>query len=684
MPWYRTNRMQRRDSCHQQHHHPEQPRPQWLAPSETMPAHAIDHFGSDAAPRSHERATVVADRARTARVALEVAVRTEQSPLRHDSMIGEKRRSQQRFPVSRTGSLALALAGAAAACSSGGREAPNLPPTIVTAAFVGASGTPAAGDELLLVFSEDVTLSGAALTDADVALSGNSTLGTVTAAAVQVAPRTIAVTLGAGVSFTPGVTQVALSLVNDAVRDQSGLLGKGGTAVTIGDSDGASPTIGNLTIADVDGLLNGAGPAGGTLQVPPNGWTIDLAFTDNVGIDVSRTQVTASVAVSTSAGTQVAGTNLFPFLTTAASTLTSASLAVPSTTAFPGGPFTLTCVVIDLSGLASAPSSFAATCRAFADDLRPFETNVNTQQVWFLDFSRDVESFTTSTITGGVSVDVVNGANGRSDFEDLLLILGLTSATPIANVQGSSNSNDVAIAAFETALVTNLASLYSGTNVAFTLTQPGAAFGSNSSVPYSSFGYSQISIAGASSQAGVLGVAIFDPSNATQNDDTRTDFSGVRLGVFLHTIADAGMGPPGSSAFRLTFAPLAPALGGTAIGDDPLDGQRLLGTQSDSRRNQIDAAIQDFGRFVAVVTAHECGHSMGLVRNGAMPVGLYGNDPVNFPGSQDGHIRTAALFPTGATNVMSPALSYSTAIHAATAFNSLNLAYLREQVFYGN
>jgi hypothetical protein len=42
-------------------------------------------------------------------------------------------------------------------------------PTIVTAAFSGASATPAAGDTLLLFFSEQVTLSpGALLTNADV------------------------------------------------------------------------------------------------------------------------------------------------------------------------------------------------------------------------------------------------------------------------------------------------------------------------------------------------------------------------------------------------------------------------------------------------------------------------------------------------------------------------------------
>ena len=158
----------------------------------------------------------------------------------------------------------------------------------------------------------------------------------------------------------------------------------------------------------------------------------------------------------------------------------------------------------------------------------------------------------------------------------------------------------------------------------------------------------------------------------------------TRLGIFLHTIVNAGLGPPGASQFRLTFGPFAPGLGGTAIGADPADGNRLTGSNTDARAGDIDTAIADFARFCAVVTAHECAHSMGLVQNGAMPAGLYGDDATNFPGSSDGHIRNLTLFPAGATNVMSPSLSYTTAIHPATAFNRLNLAYLREQVTYGN
>ena len=351
---------------------------------------------------------------------------------------------------------------------------------------------------------------------------------------------------------------------------------------------------------------------------------------------------------------------------------------------FPSGPLTLTCLVVDASGLGSTPTSFQASVRPFTDVLRPFETATNSSQVWFLDFARDIESYTTSTISGGVSVDVVATANGRSDFEDLLRIVGLNSSTPIANTQGSEDSNVVAQNRFKTTLLQQLSELYSGANIQFTLTRPSGAFGSSSSVSYASIGYSQISIAGASTSAGVLGVAIFDPSNDTQNDNTRTDFLGTRLGIFLHTIVDSGLGPPSSSLFRLTFGPFTPALGGTPIGNDPQDDERLNGTVTDARFDEIFAAIDDLARFCAVITAHECGHSMGLVQNGAMPLGLYGNDTTNFPGSSDGHIRTAALFPAGASNVMSPTLSYSIALNPATTFNSLNLAYLREQVFYGN
>jgi hypothetical protein len=595
-------------------------------------------------------------------------------------MIGTISTPQQRFPVL----LALAAVLLAACGGGGGGGSGDAAPTLVSASFVGGSGVPAPGDTLRLLFSEPVVLgTGLAVSDADVLLPSNATLGTVTAAPTLQGTNSVVVTLGAGVSFAPGTTTIALAPTQDAVRDASGKLAAPSTPVVITAGDGTAPTITNVTVAGIDGALNGTGAAGGTLQVPPNGWTIDLGYSDNGTIDTASTRITASVTVGTTAGSQPAGTDLRPLLTAVSAGATTASYRVPSSMTFPSGPLVLTCLVVDDSGLGSDPQTFACSVRQFADSLRPFETGNNPAQVWFLDFSRDVESFSTSTIPGGVSVDVTAVANSRSDFEDLLLVLGLASATPIANTQAGADSNEVVRNRFKATLLQQLQALYSGTNIQFTLTRPSGTFGSSSSVNYGSFGYSQISVAGASTSAGVLGVAIFDPNNATQNDNTRTDFQGSRLGIFLHTIVDAGFGPPGSSQFRVTFAPFATALGGTPIGNDAQDDERLNGTVTDGRGDDLFTAVDDLARFCAVITAHECGHSMGLVQDGAMPLGLYGDNP-NFPGSSPGHIRNSALFPAGSSNVMSPTLSYSIALNNATAFNSLNLAYLREQVFYGN
>ena len=599
-------------------------------------------------------------------------------------MIGTKPYPPQRFVGASFLCFVTACLAACSGSSSGG-PANDALPTIVTASFSGSSSTPAAGDTLVLAFSEAVTLvAGALLTDEDLTLSGGATLGDVTAAPTTIGSNSISVVLGAGVAIVPNTTTIALGEMNDAIRDGNGQLGNGGTPVTIGSSDGSPPIIANVTIAGIDAELNGTGAAGGTLQLPANGWTIDLTYSDNTGVATAQTQITASITVFTGSGPQSAGTNLVPFLTEVSASNTGASYQVPSAVTVPNGPITLTCTIVDVSGLASTQSTFDASVRAFSDPLQPFETNVNASQVWFLDFDRDLESFTTSAAGLGVQVNQVNGANGTSDFEDLLLILGLTSTTPLANVQGSLNSNEVVLDRFKTELLEDLATLYSGANITFTLTQPAGTF-SSSSVPYNSFGYSQISIAGAASDPGVLGLAIFDPSNTTQNDNTQDDFQTKRLGVFLHTIIDDGMQAPSATLFRLTYDPFAPSLSGTPIGNDvPDDAARLNGTLPGTRQTAIDTAISDLARFTALVTAHECGHSHGLVENGAMPIGLYGDDDTNFPGSQDGHIRNTSLFPVGSTNVMSPSLSYTTATSPSSVFNSLNLAYLREQVFYGN
>ncbi len=635
----------------------------------------------------------------------ERAERTSRTFSSVDSLVGRRHAGNVRSLAtvhsrrkrrSHEGLVAFAWRCALAACAAcggggGGGSGDSTPPVVIAAAFVGASSTPAPGDALVLSFDEDVTAqAGAAVTDATFALSSGDTLGTGTAVDAQPDSRSVRLVLGSGASFSPGTSTIAFAATNTVVRDVAGNLGSAGSPVVIGDSDGAAPTIASITVAAIDAALNGDGPAGGVLQVPQNGFPIDLAFADTassgaaLGVDAARTRITASVAVTAGGATRTAGTDLAPFLTLASHSSTSARFLVPPTVALPQAPLVWSVVVFDLGGLASSPRSFACSARIATDALRPFETTANAQQVWFLDTSRDVESFTTTTIAGGARINIVAGASGRSDWLDVLHVMGLQTTTPQSN--GTTDSNALALTQLQDAILAELADFCSGCNIAFRFTQPSGSFGATASFLYASFGYSQICLGGsAGSSEGILGVAQFDPNNTRQNNNCLLE-SGVspRLGVFLHTIADDGFRSASTSAFRLLFNQFAPALGGSPIGTVTDDLQRLLGSVNDLRAVRMRAAIADIARYVAVVTAHECGHSMGLVQNGSMPTGLYGNDPVNFPGSTDGHIRNTSLFPTGGINIMAPSLSYALATDPATAFNSLNLAYLREQVLYGN
>src|SRR5690606_30097922 len=155
--------------------------------------------------------------------------------------------------------------------------------------------------------------------------------------------------------------------------DLAGNLATAGGSVAIGQSDGTPPTITNLTIAGVDDLLNGTGAAGGVLQVPRTGFTIDLAYTDTgFGVDPAQNVISASVAVSASSGVQASGTHLRPCLTPVTLTAAAASYALPATTVFPEGPVTLSATVVDSGGLGATAITFPCTVRNLTAALQPF------------------------------------------------------------------------------------------------------------------------------------------------------------------------------------------------------------------------------------------------------------------------------------------------------------------------
>ncbi len=586
--------------------------------------------------------------------------------------------------------LTLLLAAALGACSSGGSGG-GASPVLVAATFVGAGATPAAGDYLLLQTSADVELqTGAILDDTDVELSGG-TLGAVSFVPMLDSPRIVRVVLGTGVSFQPGTTTITFSTENDVVRSTSGALAVPGTPKTIEAGDGDAPTITGLTIEGIDSELNGTGPAGGRLQVPRTGFDIDVDARDtSSSVDAMRTMLWSDGPVAVNGQNRAAGQDLATALTITLSG-ERISLAVPANVVFPPGEATITAMVTDDTGRASAPVSFTFRTIDATDSIRPLEDG----QHWFLDTSRDVESYdvqTNTLQTRITEVAVVTGANGRSDVEDLMLVVGLEATAPLPGVSGGQDSNQVVFAAWQAQVLSDLDRLYDGANVDFTFAGSGAFPSGRISVPYADFSFSRICIAGSADDtgtSGTLGAALLDPHNKFHEDDCVLDFQGMRLGIFLHTAVRFGSVTGVTSTWRTIFDPFTPAIGGTPIGGDAQDGARLTGTLVDNRANQIAEAILAFARLTAVVTAHECGHSMGLVADGPMPQGLYGGDPVNFPLSRgldpsaaEGHIQNTDLFPPGSQNVMSPAIDFDSSLSPSTAFNTLNRAYLHERALY--
>jgi hypothetical protein len=507
--------------------------------------------------------------------------------------------------------------------------------------------------------------------------------------------RSLRISLGTGVNFTVGSSTLDLLQGQDVIQDGGGLLLSSNNPVTISNSDGDRPTIDSMTLNGVPSLLNGEGAAGGTLQVPTTGFQIDLGYSDtSSAIDTGSLVVTSSVAVTVSGNTKAAGTNLISFFsgTPGAS---SASLSVPSIMVFPTGSQTLTVTVADTTGNFSSPRTFNFSVHDLTDALRPFETNNNSRQLWFIDTARDLDSLGSSTSNGGITINLSasTGANGTSDLIEELRVVGLltTDAQAIPNVSGSKDSNEVSLDLLKAQIKEQLGVLYQGVNIEFSFTDPLGFPSGSSSVLYANATHSRISLT-ARSLGGVLGLAFFDPNNAHQEDNTlhpgSTPPATQRLGVFLRTVTSSAINISGST-FRLTLDAFIDHRG-TPIGEDSGDKTRLQNllakASGDSRQSSMELAYRRLGRFLAVVLAHECGHSMGLVQDGAQPTGLYGGDSVNFPGSTSGHISlsSSGLYGSSAQEVMEPSLSFTKSLDSGTGFNDLLKAYLKETGLYGN
>ncbi len=391
------------------------------------------------------------------------------------------------------------------------------------------------------------------------------------------------------------------------------------------------------------------------MQVPPAGFTLDVVANDPT--DYALDPGTFSIEVIGS-GAPVTSARLFELATITRDRLT---WRVPADLAFALGEYQVVARVSDLSGneAVSSPLTFQVV-PAEAQRL-PFE---RTHVVW-------------------VRADLDRDGNGQPDFLDDLVKLGLATRGDPAGINARMH-----------ALVRD--AVVARTNQMLGRRADGAAIDAGSVAMRLSvrrpLGVAHMPIAlggldpegparrvyGAES-TGVLGRAFFDKYNNQVNDQNIATRPG--LGVFpgelflFQAEIHRRVYPGFVTTFARRFLPLAPEMGGTPAGAHPDDATVVAatfdyGSATNTQRTRHDAiftAADDWAAAIGVILAHEIGHSVGLVADGANPIGLHGDASL--------HNDVA-----GSADVMSAAVGYDSLVLLDYSFRDLNMAYLRQRL----
>ena len=354
----------------------------------------------------------------------------------------------------------------------------------------------------------------------------------------------------------------------------------------------------------------------------------------------------------------------------------TASWVVPAELRAPSGEVTVTATVADSLGNRSEPSALTFRVSPRSDPPAPLEV----EDHWVLEFDRDHFTITATTDPGGsVLVDVQEKPDGLADYEQDLAILGL--ARPEAHAGSEESVLSDIVVAWTKETVRGYVYRHFGrepdgsaqgdaANIRFHLTEPGGRV-------------SRMSIGGDDPVPGyTIGRAEFDSRNSRRNDNTSSE-----LGIFTTNIVEYHINA--SYLFRSRFEAFTPGRG-TPIGTDPID-RIILGDgfdrsspasslEANRRYDRLVDAVDAWSRMVALVTAHEIGHSLGLVANGPPPGGLFGgerNAVFAGPYTNAFHLDTVG------GNIMSAALSFYNALldgEEAPRFNALHWAYLLGRV----
>ncbi len=546
-------------------------------------------------------------------------------------------------------------------------------PTLSSISPVSAATGVAPSSVVTLTFSEAVDPSTLA---ANVQLElGN---GTIVASRVDVSDDWDTVTL------TPD-TELATSTAH-TVRVKSGLLDASGNAIvaltrtfTTGTGvDTTAPTIVDVQVADLRSDMDGSGTYVNATGVNTafdsylgrSGWRVVVTFADEggAGIDPSTFSAKASVAVGTAAANAELAAQFVV-------THTQASWRVPATFQFTAGEnVTLTFLVKDRAATPNTSTSTVITFDVVDKDTLAAATvggdhdPMDARRTWLLRGDSDNYTATFHELADNVvtpaderdrGVTTTLGGNGIRDVQEALELVGLNSGSmttaAAATVSGTNRgTNDIAYTLFmrshRAAVRERFRIDADGTRDA---SSPDIEFliegeqGSLSSPPLwsttnaqtSTRPFSEMTLGGTAgadtSQFGlsnsVLGQAWLDPRNRVEvaniNDGTNN-----ATGVYMIHYLDFEL--PSTGRLRTEVADRFLTLwGGTPLGEHASDDDVLAGTfdrttstntTHNARYDDIMDGIDFVALLVSSTTAHEVGHSIGLVAVGAPKTGLFG------------------------------------------------------------
>jgi hypothetical protein len=528
------------------------------------------------------------------------------------------------------------------------------------------------------------------------------------------------------VSLTAGVADLCGNAFSALTR----------TFTTSSGTDTTAPTVDAVVVeslpASVDGsgtYVSSAGTAGQAfdLYLPRDGWSIDVAFSDagGAGIDPTTFSAKCSVAVGSSAANAELASN---FTVTA----TGATWRIPSTAQVATGDnVTFTFTVRDRSGNTSASRTIVvdvvdkdASATGSGASAGGDHDPVDTRRTWVL--RPDLDVFT-ATFTSQTSPSAQQGAtttvasNNLTDLEESLRLVGLNTASMTAESAAATNGLDTGTNAIVARL---LLARYrelmnerfgidadgtrraSSVDVEFLL--PGEQ-GSLASVPTystsnssnSSKGFSEISIGGtlgadssAYTASGTIGQAWFDPRNRRDEANLNTGGTSV-TGIYLLGALKLQVNSNALFQAKVSY-PFVAVHGGTPVGQNAVDDDVLAGafdrtTSTDTTKNaRYDAimdAIEHVALYASAITAHEIGHSLGLVPDGGPKTGLFGaaHHSNTFTEATSASPNTSNHLDFLGNDLMAGATTFDSTTWTGSAFkrfSPLDLAYLLNRLVH--